>query len=162
DGVIENANEGNDAVFSTVHYALSANVETLVLQGSADLQGYGNDLANALYGNTGNNLLDGGIGADIMFGGAGSDTYFVDGVDGVIENANEGNDAVFSTVHYALSANVETLVLQGSADLQGYGNSLANALYGNTGNNLLDGGTGADIMFGGAGNDTYFVDGGDG
>jgi microcystin-dependent protein len=162
DVVVENAGEGSDAVFSTAHFALSANVETLVLQGSADLQGYGNDLANALYGNSGNNILNGQTGADIMFGGLGNDTYFVGGGDGVIENANEGTDTVFSTTHFALSANVENLVLQGSADLQGYGNDLANALYGNTGNNLLNGGTGADIMFGGLGNDTYFVDGGDG
>src|SRR5262245_40770854 len=131
DAVVENPNEGNDTVFSTAHFRLSADVEDLVLQGSADLQGYGNDLANALYGNTGNNLLNGEDGGDIMFGGAGDDTYFVDGGDGVIENAGEGTDAVFSTIDYALSANVETLVLQGSADLQGYGNDLANALYGN-------------------------------
>src|SRR5262249_56198760 len=114
-------------------------------------QGDGNDLANALYGNTGNNLLNGGTGADIMFGGLGNDTYFVDGGDGVIENANEGNDTVFSTTHLALSANVENLVLQGSADLQGYGNSLVNTLYGNAGGNLLDGRGGAAIMRGGAG-----------
>ena len=43
-----------------------------------------------------------------------------------------------------LSANVENLVLQGGADLQGYGNSLGNAIYGNAGNNMLDGGAGAD------------------
>jgi len=162
DQVVENPGEGTDAVFSSAHFALSANVETLVLQGGADLQGYGNDLANALYGNTGNNLLNGGAGADVMFGGLGNDTYFVDGGDGVIENANEGTDSVFSTTHYALSANVENLVLQGNADLQSYGNNLANALYGNTGNNILNGEGGADIMFGGAGNDAYFVDGGDG
>jgi Ca2+-binding RTX toxin-like protein len=163
DQVVESAGEGTDAVFSSAHFALSANVETLVLQGGADLQGYGNDdLANALYGNTGNNLLNGGTGADVMFGGLGNDVYFVDGGDGVIENANEGTDSVFSTTHYALSANVENLVLLGSIDLQAYGNDLANALYGNTGNNILNGEGGADIMFGGAGNDAYFVDGGDG
>jgi Ca2+-binding RTX toxin-like protein len=33
--------------------------------GFADLQGFGNGLANSLFGNTGNNLLDGGAGADI-------------------------------------------------------------------------------------------------
>src|SRR5262245_47519157 len=159
DTVIENPNEGTDAVFSTAHFALSANVETLVLQGTADLQGYGNDLANKLYGNAGNNLLDGRGDADLMRGGAGNDSYFVDYAgDTIIENLNEGTDAVFSTAHFGLSANVETLVLQGNADLQGYGNDLANKLYGNAGNNLLDGRAGADIMRGGAGNDTYFVD----
>jgi Ca2+-binding RTX toxin-like protein len=159
DAVIENASEGNDTVFSTAHFGLSANVENLVLQGSADLQGYGNSLSNAIYGNAGNNLLDGGAGADAMTGGAGNDVYFVDNIgDAVFENSGEGNDAVFSTANFGLSANVETLVLQGSADLQGYGNSQANTLYGNTGNNLLNGAAGADTMIGGAGNDTYFVD----
>ena len=159
DQVVELANQGTDVVVSTIHFSLPANVETLVLQGSADLQGYGNAQANTLYGNTGNNLLNGGAGADTMIGGAGNDTYFVDNAaDAVIENANEGTDAVFATAHFGLSANVETLVLQGSADLQGYGNAQANTLYGNTGNNLLNGGAGADTMLGGAGNDTYFVD----
>jgi endoglucanase len=159
DAVIENPNEGNDTVFSTAHLRLMANVENLVLQSSADLQGYGNGQANALYGNTGNNLLDGGAGADAMVGGAGNDTYFVDDANDIVfENANEGIDVVLATAHFGLSANLESLVLQGGADLQGYGNGLTNSLYGNAGNNLLDGGTDADAMAGGAGNDTYFVD----
>ena len=64
----------------------------------------------------------------------------------MVENASEGNDTVFSTAHLALTENVENLVLEGSADLQGYGNSLGNSLTGNTGNNLINGGTGADTM----------------
>jgi Ca2+-binding RTX toxin-like protein len=159
DMVVENAGEGNDAVFSTAHLVLPANVEALVLQGSADLQGYGNNLANALFGNAGSNLLEGRGGADYMAGGAGNDVYIVDDAgDAVIENAGEGNDAVFSTAHLVLPANVEVLVLQGSADLQGYGNGDANKLYGNAGGNLLDGRVGADVMRGGAGNDVYIVD----
>ena len=155
DQVIENPDEGNDTVFATANYRLSANVETLVLQGSADLQGYGNDLSNAIYGNAGNNILDGGAGADGMVGGAGNDAYFVDDAgDAVFENPGEGNDTVFSTAHFRLTANVENLVLQGSADLQGYGNDLSNAIYGNSGNNLIDGGAGADMLNGGAGIDT--------
>src|SRR5262245_38769874 len=140
DQVIEGAGQGTDAVFSTAHFVLSANVETLMLQGNADLQGYGNGDANMLTGNAGSNLLDRRGGADVMLGGAGNDVYFVDNAgDMVVENAGEGNDAVFSTAHFALSANVETLVLQGSADLQGYGNGDANMLYGNAGSNLLNG-----------------------
>jgi Ca2+-binding RTX toxin-like protein len=159
DVVTESDSEGNDTVYSTVHYTLSANVENLILQGTADLQGYGNSLSNSIYGNAGNNILDGRGGADAMYGGAGDDAYFVDNAgDVVTENPSEGNDVVFSTAHFSLSANVETLVLQGSADLQGYGNSLNNAIYGNSGNNLLDGSTGADTMAGGTGNDLYVVD----
>jgi Ca2+-binding RTX toxin-like protein len=154
DVVIENANEGNDAVFSTAHFQLSENVETLVLQGNADLQGYGNSQANTLFGNTGSNLLDGRVGADTMFGGAGNDVYFVDNAgDVVVENLGEGNDAVFALVDYTLAANVETLVLQGNANLNGTGNALANSIFGNSGGNVLDGGAGADVLDGGAGAD---------
>src|SRR5262245_2287145 len=128
DGIIESANGGIDTVFTTVDLRLAANVENLVLQGSA-LQGGGNALNNALTGNAGNNILDGDAGADLMFGGAGNDVYFVDNAgDLVFENANEGTDAVFSTVSYTLTANVETLVLQGGGDLSGTGNALANGI----------------------------------
>jgi len=159
DVLVENLNEGFDTVFSTVGLTLTANLETLVLQGSADLQGYGNGLSNSIYGNAGNNILDGGAGGDAMYGGAGNDVYYVDDAgDVVIENAAAGADAVFSTVNYSLTADVETLVLQGGADLTGYGNSQANTLYGNGGNNVLDGGGAADTMYGGLGNDLYVVD----
>src|SRR5262249_40880429 len=62
---------------------------------------------------------------------------------------------VFSTVSYALSANVETLVLQGAGNLDGTGNGLANSIYGNSGDNLIDGGGGADMLTGNGGNDTF-------
>ena len=163
DRALENAAAGNDAVFSTAHFALSANVEILILQGGADLQGYGNASANTLYGNGGNNLLDGGAGADAMYGGVGNDTYFVgDGFDQVSENANEGTDAIFAMVHYILSANVETLVQQGSFNLGGTGNALANSIFGNSGNNTLDGQGNADVLTGNAGNDTFVFNVGQG
>ena len=139
---------------------LSANVENLILQGSADLQGYGNSQSNVIYGNSGNNLIDGGGGVDLMVGGAGNDIYFVDDIsDAAVERPRRGQRCgVCECADYGLAADVETLVLQGSADLQGYGNNQANAIYGNAGNNLINGGGGVDLMVGGAGNDTYFVD----
>jgi Ca2+-binding RTX toxin-like protein len=156
DAAFESPGEGNDAVFSTANYGLAADVETLVLQGSADLQGYGNNQANTIYGNTGNNLLNGAGGADTMYGGAGNDTYFVDnGGDVVVENPGEGTDVVLSTVHFILPAEVEALVLQGSADANGTGNALANSIFGNSGANVLDGQGGADVLTGNAGNDTF-------
>jgi len=159
DAIIENANAGIDTVTASTNYTLAANVENLVLAGSADLQGYGNGLANTLTGNSGSNLLNGGAGADIMHGGAGNDVYFADDAsDGVFENTNEGNDTVFATANFTLSPDVETLILQGSADLQGYGNSGSNTIYGNVGNNLLNGLAGVDLMVGGAGDDVYFTE----
>ena len=159
DAPIENAGEGNDTVYSTVHFRLAANVDNLILQGGADLQGYGNSEVNAIFGNSGSNILNGDVGADVMTGGAGNDAYFVDNAgDAAIENAGEGNDTVYSTVHFRLAANVDNLILQGSVDLQGYGNSEVNAIFGNSGSNILNGDVGADVMTGGAGNDAYFVD----
>ena len=159
DQVIENPGEGNDTVFSTAHFRLSADIDNLVLVGSTGLQGYGNSLVNLIYGTTGDDILDGAGGADVMIGGAGNDAYIVDNAgDLVVENPGEGTDTVYSTAHFRLAADLEYLVLQGSADLQGYGNSQSNAIYGNTGNNILDGEAGADAMYGGAGNDVYFVD----
>jgi trimeric autotransporter adhesin len=159
DSVSEAPGAGNDTVFSTANFALTADVETLVLQGIADLQGYGNALGNTIYGNSGNNLINGGGGIDLMVGGGGNDSYFVDNIaDSCFESAGAGNDTVYANVNYGLSADIETLVLQGSADLQGYGNNTGNSIYGNSGNNLLNGGGGADTMAGGAGNDIYFVD----
>jgi Ca2+-binding RTX toxin-like protein len=124
--------------------------------------GLGNDTeiggssADQLLGEAGDDVLNGAGGADVLTGGAGNDAYFVDNAgDAVVENVNEGNDTVFSTAHFRLGANVENLVLQGSADLQGYGNTLANSIYGNSGNNIIDGGAGADSMIGNGGNDTF-------
>jgi Ca2+-binding RTX toxin-like protein len=157
DVVIENSGEGIDLVFASTHYALTANVENLSLQGDATtpLQGYGNDLVNFLTGTDGANLLNGLGGADIMAGGLGNDVYFVDDPgDRVIENPGEGTDAIFSTVSQTLEPNVETLVLQGTGNLSADGNLAANKLYGNDGDNLLNGQDGADMLNGRAGHDT--------
>jgi Ca2+-binding RTX toxin-like protein len=59
---------------------------------------------------------------------------------------------------------VETLVLQGTGNLSGTGNALANSVYGNAGNNTLNGGAGAgaDLLTGNAGNDTFVFNVGQG
>lgn len=162
DVVTELVSEGSDRIESSVSYTLSTDVESLVLTGTAAINGTGNALANVITGNGAANRLDGGAGADAMSGGAGDDTYVVDtGTDVVTELASAGTDTVESSVSFALSANVENLVLTGVAALNGTGNALANVITGNTANNTLDGGTGGDLLIGGAGNDIYITDGGD-
>jgi Ca2+-binding RTX toxin-like protein len=63
--------------------------------GDDNLYGGGGD--DKLIGGIGNDFLDGGSGADEMAGGAGNDSYVVDDLaaDGVIEAADEGNDAIY-------------------------------------------------------------------
>jgi Ca2+-binding RTX toxin-like protein len=125
----------------------------------------GNDNINGLGGNDiidgldGNDVIDGGTGNDTMRGGLGDDTYTVDSTtDVVTENASAGTDTVKTTVTLTLATNVENLILLGTGNINGTGNTLANVLIGNAGNNTLSGGTGADQMRGGAGNDIYTVD----
>ena len=159
DIVSEAASGGTDNVQSSVSFALGGNIETLVLTGSANINGTGNSSANALTGNTGNNILDGGSGIDSMTGGAGNDTYLVDNAgDVVVELAGGGNDTIETLFSFTIANNIENLVLLGTGNINGYGDAQANNLTGNTGDNILDGAGGADTMAGGLGNDTYVVD----
>lgn len=155
DKVVELAGEGSDTVRIGASYVLGANLENLELQGSGDLAGTGNDLANKLTGTSGKNTLDGGAGADTLIGGAGDDTYVVDnGSDIVTELKDEGTDSVLASASHNLSDNVENLTLTGSAAIDGKGNALKNTITGNGGANVIEGGAEADILNGGAGIDT--------
>ncbi|QRM28047.1 right-handed parallel beta-helix repeat-containing protein [Microvirga sp. VF16] len=150
---------GTDTVYTTASYTLSKDVENLVLSGSAHINAIGNASANVLTGNSGNNILDGQAGADLMTGGLGNDTYYVNhSGDTVAENADGGTDTVYSSISYVLAPNVENLILQGFAALNGTGNTLANFIVGNDGANKLSGGLGNDTLQGGLGDDT--IDGG--
>ena len=129
----------------------------------------GNALANSIVGSIFADTLDGGAGDDVLEGGMGDDRYIVgDGTDTVVEASYGGTDTVESSVTYSLPQDVERLILTGTADLSGFGNSADNALTGNGGNNLLeggwgndllDGGGGADTLKGGMGDDVFVVDG---
>ncbi|ESQ88627.1 hypothetical protein ABAC460_15160 [Asticcacaulis sp. AC460] len=160
DTVTELAGEGTDTVRSSLNYVLSANLENLILLGSSNANGTGND---------GNNVLTGNDGTNVLTGGLGNDTYYIQNTgDNVVEATNGGFDTVIASVTYSLAGRqVENLTLTGAAALNATGNGLANTLVGNSGVNMLDGGAGhdrldggigADIMTGGTGNDTYVVD----
>ena len=57
-----------------------------------------------------------------MTGGAGNDTYNVDNTgDVVVEASGQGTDTVNSAVTHTLTANVENLVLTGSAEPERHG-----------------------------------------
>ncbi len=180
DTIEENADNGNDLVFSYISLALrdhSQNLEHLSLLGPGNINGTGNGLGNTITGNSGNNVLNGAygndvlrggagndifkddVGADRMIGGSGNDVYYVDNVgDRVEESAGSGTDQVFSYISFALrdhSQYLEHLSLLGSGNTNGTGNAQHNTITGNSGNNILNGAGGNDILRGGAGNDIF-------
>jgi trimeric autotransporter adhesin len=187
DTIIEQNGEGIDTVEAAFTSTLGAYLENLTLTGSAAINGTGNGLDNILTGNGGVNTLNGGDGNDTLYGmggndvlrgnggddhleggagndnmagGTGDDTYVVSGTDTISEAAGEGVDTVWAASTYTLGANLDNLLLTGTSNINGTGNSLANVLTGNSGNNVLTGGSGNDTLHGGAGNDT--LDGGSG
>jgi Ca2+-binding RTX toxin-like protein len=118
DVVVEKANVGADTVRASLSYTLGANVENLVLIGSDDTNGVGNDLNNTIIGNSGANILDGDGGKDTLAGGAGNDRLLGSG----------GKDDL----------------LGGSGNDRMEGGSGNDRLTGNSGADILFGGSGAD------------------
>jgi Ca2+-binding RTX toxin-like protein len=178
DRIRERRDQGIDNVSSSVDFTLTAHIENLTLTGTEKLNATGNRFNNSLTGNEANNVLrglagsdrlfgnggddtlDGGVEADLMSGGAGNDRYIVDNQgDNLTESAAQGTDIVESSVDFALGANLEELILTGTA-LAGTGNDLSNKITGNASNNTLLGGAGADDLIGGNGSDV--LTGGDG
>ena len=152
-------------------------IENLRLKGSSAINGRGNNSNNLITGNNSNNILwgwggndvirgEGGadtlygiLGSDTLIGGTGNDTYNVGGPSDIVtENANEGTDTVRSSINFTLSANVENLILTGTANLVANGNAIANRLTGNSGNNTLNGGAGDDTLAGAGGKDRFRFD----
>jgi serralysin len=200
DKASEAAGEGRDQVRSSISFVLGANLEELLLTGTAAVAGTGNGLGNLIRGNAaanvldgldgadellgegGDDSLDGGTGDDRLFGGAGNDTLFgnagydrmyggvgndtylvTDATSFAYELAGEGRDTVVASIDHQLRAEVEELVLNGTANLIGKGNASDNRIAGNDGNNrvygydgadTLEGRAGDDYLMGGAGNDT--------
>jgi Ca2+-binding RTX toxin-like protein len=156
DVVKERDYEGEDAVYTTVSYGLSTNVENIVLMGTVAITGTGNKLNNHLTGNGAGSTLD-GLGGD--------DNYYVSRAGDIIaESAGNGWDTVISSINYTLENNIEELYLTGTGHLNGTGNAQGNNLHGNKGDNILDGGkgddylqgmNGADTLIGGLGKDSY-------
>lgn len=127
--------------------------------------GYGDDTlrgqlgGDQIYGGDGNDTLGGvdGTNSDYLNGGVGNDIYEQSAdTDSIFDEA--GTDTILSTISRSLAgyATIENLTLQGSGNLNGSGNDLANRLIGNSGNNVLNGGAGTDFLEGKLGIDHYY------
>ena len=137
----------SDSVEASVSYTLGKNIENLVLTGTAQINGTGNDL---------NNVLDGSVNSSVnhLYGGKGDDRYIVGAGDVVHENAGEGSDTVsiantpegmFSLASYQ---NIENIALEDSSGASKLtGDAGSNTITGNASNNELFGGDGNDIIY---------------
>jgi Ca2+-binding RTX toxin-like protein len=168
DTVAEAIGEGNDHVFSTVSYILTAGASVEILSttnqaATTALNFTGNALAQAIIGNAGVNVIDSGGGGDTMIGLGGDDFYFVRNTsDRAVEAAGAGNDRVFAAVSFFLEAGsaVEAITTTDAAATTAInltGNALTQSIVGNAGVNSLDSGGGGDIMLGLGGDDFYIV-----
>ena len=157
-------NGNNGQVSAGGNYVNYSNIERFDITGTQFAETLlGDTLSDRLAGGGGNDILNGGDGTDTLIGGTGDDTYIVDTTtDTITESATQGLDLVQSSVTFSLAniANVENLILTGSDNLGGTGNSINNNLKGNSGNNTLVGNAGNDLLEGGTGNDS--LNGGDG
>ena len=136
-------------------------IENVQLTGTGNTSATGNGLANVLVGNAGNNLINGNAGADTMRGMAGNDVYIVDNAGDVVDESIAGSGGI-DTINSVVSVNlssanflgaIENAVLAGTANVNGYGNTLANVINGNGGANILNGLAGNDTLRGMGGND---------
>ncbi|GAB4428811.1 MAG: hypothetical protein OHK0035_07610 [Cyanobacteria bacterium J069] len=171
DRIIQSNNQSIAEVRSFITYRLSNNLQNLVLQGNANIDGTGNNRDNVLVGNRGSNVLrglagddrisggaggndvlDGGPGNDILVGNGGNNTFVIDSAGDRILGAGRGVDTVQTSVDYFLVSGLENCNLRGDARLC-VGNKLNNTLTGNRGNDTLVGGMGADTLLGNDGND---------
>lgn len=135
---------GNDSIIGGLgNDSLVGNYGNDTLDGGA-----GNDTLN---GGSGDDCLFGGVGADSMTGGTGNDSFYVDNIgDVVTEISSQGTDYIYSSVDYTIPANIEGLVLTGTANLNANGGNFTNdSLVGNAGNNILIGLGGSDTLMGG-------------
>ncbi|WP_166482201.1 calcium-binding protein [Scytonema sp. UIC 10036] len=120
DRIVEGFNQGTDTVQSPVSHKLGNNLENLLLTGSKNINGLGNDLDNRIEGNVGQNFLVGGNGNDHLHGYGNQD----------ILAGEAGNDT--------LEGGTDNDFLEG-----GSGNDVLN---GGFGKDILAGGAGADLF----------------
>lgn len=93
DTVTELASQGTDTVRTTIGFTLGNNVEKGVIDGTASVNIWANDLPNVLVGNSGNNGLYGYGGNDTIHGNGGDDV--VSGLDGNDKlYGDAGNDTI--------------------------------------------------------------------
>ena len=157
DTITENFAEGTDLIQASTDWTLGDNCENLILTGSENINGTGNNSANTIKGNNGANRLNGGLGNDRLVGGAGIDTAVFSSRNNRInlastgsQNTRDGRDILQSIENVDGGAGNDIII----------GNNSANKLNGDAGDDRLFGGIGNDRLNGGDDNDRLFGEAG--
>ena len=166
DIVTVNGAHGADTIQSSVNYTLPRPVNTLLLNGSANLVGAALSGNNSIIGNSGNDILKAGSGADTLvagsavdtlIGGAGSDTFVLNNAGDVLQSLSTAGNSVVASFNYTLPINVNALILSGTTNLSATGNSLTDSITANGGNDTLTAGTGIATFNSGQGSDLFVI-----
>lgn len=162
-GIIRN-DEHPDLILSIGSFTLPNNVANLLLIGTDNVNGTGNELSNILIGNSGHNILSGGGGTDYLYGQEGDDVL-IGGAAGAAPNQLWGGDGT-DTASYAgttgtvyadiaaLAGYVDGVLVDTMNSIENLtGGSGTNTLVGDGGANVLTGSSGIDYLYGQAGDD---------
>ncbi len=111
DVVRDTSTTASNSIQSSVNFTLATNVNTLVLTGITGLLGTANSANDTLVSNTA---------VDTLIGGAGNETFVVNNaLDVVQDTSTSANNTAQASVNYALPTHINTLILTGTAALQG-------------------------------------------
>src|SRR5262249_53486948 len=128
----------NDTIQASVSFSLPANVNTLLLTGTANIVGTGNAGNDSLVGCGGPTTLISGTGVDTLTDGGGATLFVINNPNDVIQS-NGGTDTVSSSASYTLPNPLSVLMLTGSANLIGVAGGAfgGQKVIGNAGNDTL-------------------------
>jgi Ca2+-binding RTX toxin-like protein len=143
---------------SSTNDTLPSGATRLVLTGSGNISGTGNNLADTITANSGNDTLIAGSGVATLIGGSGNDTFVINNAsDVIIEAANSGNNTEQTSVSATIGANVENLIGTGTTALTLTGGATADTITANNSADTLIAGSGVATLVGGSGNDTFEI-----
>jgi len=154
--IITETYDGSQAsVEADVNWTLGTHIANLILEGSANLTGTGNNKVDTITGNTGNDVLIAGSGNANLIGNSstGNDTFIVNSASDNATETNSGNAIVESSANFTLGTNNTNKLILTAGSLKGTGNSNTDIL-------SDDGvGGGADTLVGesSSGSDTFLV-----
>ncbi len=139
----------------------SSGVDTVLASGSADTVNSGASGADVTLSGANSEFVGSGASSSVTATGTGdtliggsADRFYVQDASTLVQAAAGTQDTIYSSVSYIAPANVDNLVLTGSANISATGNGAADMLTAGAGNDTLYAGSAADTLVAGTGADS--------